>query len=65
MTLIMVGLLTSILPQLTKSQSSSAAASGEARQLTRGVEVEDLQADLLLLQEDTLDTELSALRQLQ
>lgn len=61
--LVLVGVLTTVLPFMKPSQTEVAADRG-GRQLTRGMEVEDLQTDLLLLEEDTLETELSTLQRL-
>ena len=49
----------------TTPQSNISANNRQARLLTKDNKVDDLEADLLLLQEDSLDSEISVLEQLQ
>lgn len=44
---------------------TSVSASNRARSLTKDNQVEDLESDLLLLREDTLDSEMAVLNKLQ
>ena len=62
---VLVGALVTAVSSQPTPQSSVSADNSGSRLLTRGNEVDDLEADMLLLQEDSLDSEISVLEQLQ
>lgn len=62
--LTLVGVLTTGVLSRPTPEASVSAASVKARLLTKGSKVQDLEADLLLLQEDTLDSEIGILDRL-
>lgn len=63
--LMLVGTLVTLGSVQKSPETSASADNRSSRQLTRGMSVADLESDLLLLQEDNLDSELSVLEQVQ
>lgn len=61
--LILVGVL--VTGMGPNNSTNSQVSANKSRLLTKGTQVDDLEADLLLLQEDTLDAEISVLEQTQ
>jgi len=59
--LVLVGALVSVTSSSKTPQTSVSADS--RRLLTKGTDLDDLEADLLLLQEDSLESEISVLEQ--
>lgn len=61
--MVLVGVLMTSLNSAPTPETQISASQG-ARQLTRSTELDDLKTDLILLEEDSIDTELSGLRNL-